>query len=226
MTSRSDILEDLSSQIDLIEGRVIVAIDGVDGAGKTTFANELAPVLARRGRAVLRASVDGFHNCRAIRYQKGKSDPEGFFHDSYNYAALTRFLLDPFRQGAPVVDVARYDHARDQKTSSTVQVATSAILLLDGIFLHRDELKDLWDFSVFLAVPFAVSYARMAERDGSNPDPMAPENRRYYQGQNIYLKLCQPEARASLVIDNSASGDALSATGNSNHLHKALKGGR
>ena len=28
--------------------RVVVAIDGIDGAGKTTFADRLAPLLARR----------------------------------------------------------------------------------------------------------------------------------------------------------------------------------
>ncbi|WP_330276758.1 hypothetical protein OG205_14535 [Lentzea sp. NBC_00516] len=36
----------------------------------------------------------------------------------------------------------------------------SALLLVDGIFLHRDELVRHWDFSVFLDVGFAVSVAR------------------------------------------------------------------
>lgn len=93
-------LENLAAQIAPLQGRVIVAIDGIDGSGKTTFADELAPVLARRGRPVVRASVDGFHNSKAVRYQRGKCDPEGFFLDSYNYEALKRFLLDPFRQGS------------------------------------------------------------------------------------------------------------------------------
>jgi uridine kinase len=46
---------------------VRVAIDGVDGAGKTTFANELAEVVGGLGRPVIRASVDGFHNPRVVR---------------------------------------------------------------------------------------------------------------------------------------------------------------
>jgi len=45
------------------------------------------------------------------------------------------------------------------------------VLVLDGLFLHRDELVGVWDLSVFLQAPFAVSVARMAARDGSNPDP-------------------------------------------------------
>jgi len=46
---------------------VRVGIDGVDGVGKSMFGDELAQVLAAAGRSVIRASIDGFHNPRAIR---------------------------------------------------------------------------------------------------------------------------------------------------------------
>ena len=204
MLPRKALLEQVAHKIAALGERAIVAVDGVDGSGKTSFANELAPMIERHGRPIVRASVDGFHNLKAIRYQRGKSDPEGFFQDSYNYDSLHRHLLDPFRQGAAWVDVARFDHRTDREiVSARREVGPSAILLFDGIFLHRDELCSLWDYSIFLAVPFAVSYARMAERDGSNPDPLAPENRRYYEGQNIYFRVCQPQKRATVIIDNS-----------------------
>ncbi|NTH49135.1 uridine kinase [Agrobacterium rhizogenes] len=206
MHIRINFVEQLANQIAALEGRVVVAIDGVDGSGKTTFADELALLVMKANRSVVRASVDGFHNPKAVRYRRGKSDPEGFFLDSYNYDSLRRFLLDPFRSGAALVDIARYDHATDEEISKPKSVEPSAVLLLDGIFLHRDELQGQWDFSVFLSVPFSVSYARMAVRDGSKPDPLAPENRRYHQGQLIYLQTCKPEDRATIVIDNSDIG--------------------
>src|SRR5450759_1567169 len=37
-----------------------VAIDGIDAAGKTTLADELAPLIEAQGRPVIRASIDGF----------------------------------------------------------------------------------------------------------------------------------------------------------------------
>jgi hypothetical protein len=40
---------------------VRVAIDGVDGVGKTTLADELVAPLQLLGRDVIRASIDGFH---------------------------------------------------------------------------------------------------------------------------------------------------------------------
>ena len=51
-------------------GRVVVAIDGIDGAGKTTFADGLAEVFAEEGSAVYRASIDGFH-----RWTRSATEP-------------------------------------------------------------------------------------------------------------------------------------------------------
>jgi uridine kinase len=55
----------------------------------------------------------------------------------------------------------------------------------------------------FLDVPFDVTAARMAARDGSNPDPHHPSMRRYVDAQRTYFKSCPPVKRADLVIDNS-----------------------
>jgi len=54
------------------EDCVRVGIDGVDGAGKTTFADALATTLQQQGRPVVRVSVDDFHHPRAIRYARGR----------------------------------------------------------------------------------------------------------------------------------------------------------
>src|SRR5712691_8489252 len=69
-------------------GVMRVGVDGVDGAGKTHFADELAELLKASGRSAIRASVDGFHNPKAVRYRRGRGSPEGFFHDSYDYDQL------------------------------------------------------------------------------------------------------------------------------------------
>jgi len=149
MFSRLSMLEEIAGRVESLVGRIIVAVDGVDGSGKTTFADELAPLIERRGRQVVRASVDDFHNPRAVRYRRGKADPEGFFLDSYNYDSLCEYLIRPFQSGAAGADIARFNHRTDEELSITCEVNPSAVLLLDGIFLHRDELRDLWDFSFF-----------------------------------------------------------------------------
>ncbi|QOZ70151.1 uridine kinase [Bradyrhizobium arachidis] len=189
-----------------------VAIDGVDGAGKTTFADELGTLVATKGRPVIRASVDGFHNPKTVRYRRGRHSPEGFFEDSYNYTALKQYLLDPLSPGGSrMYRRAIFDHVTDDSVpADDLEALPSSILLIDGIFLHRPELLTYWDVSIFLRTDFAVSVARCASRDGWSLDPAAPSNRRYVEGQRLYLLNCQPEAKATIVIDyNDLSAPSL-----------------
>jgi pantothenate kinase-related protein Tda10 len=71
MTKREQLLQIIAAKIAGLPATSVarVAVDGVDGAGKTTFADELAACLVTCGRQIIRASVDGFHNPRAIRYR-------------------------------------------------------------------------------------------------------------------------------------------------------------
>src|SRR5690606_2957573 len=190
-------------------GRVIVAVDGIDGAGKTTFADGLADVFRDSGAAAFRASIDGFHSPRAERYARGRTSPEGFYRDSYDYATFRRVLIDPFRDGAQTgattgFQLAAFDVARDAPVESEwVTGPLDAVLIVDGIFLHRPELRDLWDWSLWLDVPFEVAYERMAQRDGADPDPTARSNARYVLGQELYLREAAPKAAASVIVDNS-----------------------
>lgn len=198
----------LAALADRIAGRLgfgilKVGIDGVDGAGKTTLADRLAEVLEARGTRVIRASIDGFHNPRAVRYVRGKDSPEGFFRDSYDLVALRRELLDPLGpRGSGRFRRAVFDHRTDRAIDLPYESAgRSGVLVLDGIFLHRPELRPHWDVSVFLDMPFAESYRRMALRDGSDPDPLAPSNRRYRDGQQLYFAECRPQKSADILVD-------------------------
>ncbi|MFE4727533.1 uridine kinase [Microbacterium sp. NPDC056736] len=190
-------------------GRVIVAVDGLDGAGKTVFADGLAEVFAETGDAVFRAGIDGFHRPRIERYARGRRSPEGFYLDSYDYPTFRRVLIDPFRDGAQTAaatgfQLAAFDVVRDAPVESQwVTAPLDAVLVVDGIFLNRPQLRDLWDWSIWLDVPFEMAFARMALRDGSDPDPDAPANARYRQGQELYLDEARPREAASVIVDNT-----------------------
>ncbi len=186
-------------------GSVRVGVDGVDGAGKTWFADALADALRARDEPVVRVSVDDFHRPSRERYRRGRQSPEGFFLDSYDYAALHREVLAPLGPGGDRrYRAAVFDHRSDEPVDAEQQTAPrGVILVVDGIFLHRDELAQHWDVSVFLDVPFDETFRRMAQRDGCPPDPADPANRRYVEGQRLYLGASRPAARATFVIDNS-----------------------
>ncbi len=188
-------------------GRVLIAVDGMDGAGKTVFADNLAIVLAEDGSAVYRASLDDFHRPRAARYRRGRTSPEGHYLDSYDYATFRRVLADPFRGGGETgvgFQLRAFDLDRDVPREAEWESAPrDAYLIVDGLFALRPGLRELWDTSVWLEVPVGVATARMAARDGTDPDPGAPSNRRYRDGFALYLADHDPRGAAAVIVDNT-----------------------
>ena len=184
---------------------VCVAIDGRDGAGKTFLADELVPILGSMGREVIRASIDGFHNPRALRYVRGRSSPEGYFRDSFNYETFENMLLLPLRPGGSrKYRTSVFDYRTDSAVDSQPKQATDdSIVIVDGIFLLRPELIRYWDFTVFVDVTLEVSIARCALRDPlSSADPTAESNQRYVKGQALYFTECNPRRLADIIFNN------------------------
>ena len=195
--------------------RVIVAIDGIDGSGKSTFADELVAALEARtdvDRQLVRSTVDSFHHPRAVRHARGPGSPTGFYRDSTDLAALTSQLLDPFLAGQPF-RIAVFDEPSDQPvTDPPVVAAPDAVLVFDGIFVHRAELADRWDLSVFLDGLARVTAARVDRVVAECPgDPLGDLLtmcrwwvllRRYVVGQRQYLEECDPASVADVLIAN------------------------
>jgi uridine kinase len=178
-------------------GRALVAVDGIGASGKSTFAGSLAMQLTGRPVAVLH--LDDFFNPPAIRHARGRHSPEGFWLDTYNYDALTSHALDPLKNGN-----GRYrpSAASPSDGPQWLQAPEDAVMLIEGTFLHRDELRHYWDFSIYLHVPFAVAAQRMTAR-GTVKSPDDPLLQRYFGAQGLYFEQAHPCERASLVIDNS-----------------------
>ena len=207
MVAREAVMEAVAARVPTVDGDdcVRVAVDGPDGAGKTLFADDLAATMRSAGRPVVRVSVDGFHHPRTTRYRRGRESPEGFWLDSYDYDRFRSEVLNNFGpNGSRRYRPAIHDVATDTSLAMAAQVAEpGTILVVDGIFLQRDELADAWDLVVFLDVPFAETARRMAARDGTDPDPNHPSTRRYVQGQRLYFAACDPQRRADLLVDNT-----------------------
>ncbi len=213
MNKRNEVLEELADLILAVQRQhpVRVAIDGVDAAGKTTLADELAPLIEARDRSVIRASIDGFHNTKEIRYRQGAESAQGYYQDSFNYQAITTKLLIPLgpdgnRQYHRMV----YDYRADAPTHEPLRtVPSGGILLFDGVFLLRPELIPYWDFRIFVDVDFSISVHRAVRRDlinkpgDSETDILARYRQRYVPGQRLYFEAARPQEHADVLFDNN-----------------------
>jgi pantothenate kinase len=149
--------------------RVIVAIAGPPGAGKSTFTDALHAELERSLEglsAVL--PMDGFHYDNAVIEPLGllprKGSPQTF--DAHGLVATLRRI----RSADEAVAVPVFDRAMDlARAGARIIAPGQAIVIVEGNYLLLDEdpwtqAVPLFDLTVFLSVPQAVLEERLIRR--------------------------------------------------------------
>jgi len=186
-----------------------VAIDGRTAAGKATIADELVAPLQRLGRHVTRVEIDGFHQPLAVRRGRPDAPPwHQYYLDSYNLSAIRTELLLPLGpEGNRRYRRAIFDSLRDTVIDEPHLMApVDAVVLVDGVFLFRPDLDDLWDLRIFIDVEAEDSLDRGPQRDvawvGSVEAAEAKYHSTYIPGEDHYDALVNPQLRADVVVDN------------------------
>lgn len=120
-----------------------VGVSGITASGKTTFANEVAEEIKKRGLPVTRASIDDFHNPKVIRYTQGKESARGYYEDAHDYTAFKERLLKPL---GPNGNLQYETISHNLKTDIPVHneplmAQTNMVLIVDGTFLLKKTLS-------------------------------------------------------------------------------------
>ena len=202
--SRRAVLESLADELlhNYGRGRTIISVDGPTAAGKTTFSDDLADALRKKGHDVFRASIDDFLKPRADRYAQGRDSAKGRYEDAYDYSVFRRVLIEPFRMNGSTgfVTKAWDEHADRQVEPKWLSGPADAILIVDGSYLGRPELRGLWNASIWLDADAGVRSERMVIRDGIEPGSARAE--RYAGAYKLYEK-AKPRDAATIIVDNT-----------------------
>ncbi|MCT4351927.1 uridine kinase [Streptomyces sp. Je 1-79] len=188
-------------------GRLLVGIDGLTAAGKTSFGHELAEWIAGTGRPVLRATLDDFKNPWKDRHLYDRESGEGYYRNAYDYERVRSLLLDPAR--SPEADscalcgidpLTQLDHS-----ARRTPLAPDTVLVVDGVFAFRPEIDGYWDYRVWLDVDAELSVRRGAERDQgwAGSDAEAVHRDRYLVAERIYLAEVDPLPSTDVLVDNT-----------------------
>jgi len=191
----------------------LVGIDGTDGAGKSTLADEVAEEIEARGPRCIRASIDSFHRPQRDRYKRGRTSPEGFYLDSHDLAAFRACLLDPVRSGLQFC-TAIFDEPSDRRVERTwTDSIAGGAVVVDGLFLHRPELRDAWDLSIWVEAGERIHRERSDRVVADAPSDGAmllvhltmwwARIVRYVVSAERYQRDCVPSAATDLVVTNN-----------------------
>lgn len=193
-----------------------VAVTGITASGKSTLATELACKILELGRRCVRVPIDGFHNPKSIRYKRGRDSAEGYYRDAYDYEKLIDGVLVPL--GSPA-DCSYVEQVFDLEADAPVDVRPTkvdpgTIVILDASFLLRPEIRDFFDYRIFVQTSFQEAQSRGVERDATSLGGASEAERlyqkRYHTAQRIYFMEARPLRYAdALFLNEQPEGPAL-----------------
>jgi len=157
------------------KGRVLIAIDGRAGAGKSTLAKELAELLD--GEII---SMDDFFLPMELRTEERLKEPGGNVHYERfaREVGLKLVYAMPFEYG--VFDCS------EMKIASKKHIKNGRIVIVEGSYSLRPEFRDLYDIRIFMDVEPDVQMKRITERNGKEmarrfKDLWIPMEEKYFE---------------------------------------------
>jgi uridine kinase len=163
---------------------VIVAVDGLDGSGKSRFAASLTAACVADGVEATLLHVDDYR--RDVDFSRLDAEAEAalYYERYFDLAALDRAL-------APPAGLAAGD---------------DRLTIVEGVFTLRVPAIAAGAPLIVLTVAADEARRRILERDrakGRSDEEIERRiARRYFPARARYIAECDPEARAAAVIDN------------------------
>lgn len=177
----------------------IIAIDGLSGAGKTTLVEQLHGIAPNE----LILHIDDFIVERYRRYETGQPEAMEYYALQWDVELLVQTLFEPLSRGENRLTLPYYNRDRDEVVMRTIDVALDTLVLIEGIFLLRDEWRRYFDYIVYLDCPREVRYERVLNRDtyiGDLAARLDKYERRYWPGEAHYLKTVKPQDWADHTV--------------------------
>jgi uridine kinase len=188
------------------QAALLAAISGIDASGKGMICAQLAAGLEHAGFRVAPIALDPWHQPARVRF--AEHDPAGhFFRHGFRFDELFERLIEPLRRDRAIALEARLvDPATDATRSHTYRFENVDVILLEGIFLLRRDLRARYDVSLWIDCPFDVALARALRRnqEGKPAEQLRADYERiYFPAQRLHFQLDGPAAHADFVLENA-----------------------
>jgi uridine kinase len=184
---------------------LLVALSGIDGSGKSTLASKATERLEGRGLRTARIALDPWHTTWPVRYDATDPGPHFYAH-AFRFDELFERLITPLRERRSIrltLDLIRL--VDDAWVPYTYDFTDVDVILLEGIFLLRRDLRHRYDLAFWVECSFATALARALARnqEGQSEARLRDDYARiYFAAQRHHIALDAPAAHADGVIPN------------------------
>lgn len=180
-----------------------MAIDGLGGAGKTTFVNMLEDGL-KRICPINVIHIDDHIVESNKRYNTGFAEWYEYYYLQWDIELIKNDILNKLHCNYTEILLPVFDSSTNLITNRKMSIAADSILLIEGIFLQRHEWRRFYDYTLFLECSRTIREERVLSRDSYIGDLQAridKYNRRYWQAEVYYMKKENPIQKADKICN-------------------------
>ena len=180
----------LTERIDALlaqKDHVLVALDGMSCAGKST----LASALSRHYDCPI-VHMDDFFLAPELRLPERFSEPGGNVHHE---RVLSQVLLPLSRGETAVYD--RFD-CHTMSYAEQINLSPAPLIVIEGAYALHPALRNFYDLRVFYPVESQTQIDRILKRNG--PQCLIRFQEKWIPLENRYIELCGVPACAHLVL--------------------------
>ena len=189
----------------LTDGKtVIVGIDGLGGAGKSSISEEIYEKLSGENIPIEVLHIDDFIHPKKVRYNDNFPEWECYYNLQWRYDYLLERVINPIKKNGTLAGLIElYDKDQDRYEKKPIEIKEGSVVLIEGIFLQREELSQVFDYMVYIDVPEAERLKRVLKRDGyigTTDDIKEKYENRYFPAERFYVNKYSPSELADYVI--------------------------
>ena len=176
--------------------RFILGLDGLSRSGKTTLGDELS-----KHFKVLNIPFHVFHMDDHIVVRENRYNTEyepwiEYYHLQWDIEWLSQNFFKQLKT-ARQIHMPFYDTDSDTQSFQSVLLPSTCIILIEGVFLQREEWRDYFDTVVYLNCTREKRFLRENHDTQMNLHKL---QHRYWKAEEFYLMNEFPMDKANLVL--------------------------
>lgn len=183
----------------------IVGVDGLGGAGKSTFVKKLREELKEKGYHLITIHIDDHIVESDKRYNTGYKEWYEYYFLQWDIKLLQTELFQNLSNGKKLIKLPFYDKTTDTLSTKTIYIKPSSIVLIEGIFIQRREWREYFDFVVFVDCSQKEREERVLKRDlyiGDYQHRLNKYQRRYWIAEEKYIEMEDPVGKADVIYNS------------------------
>ncbi|WP_409254208.1 kinase [Bacillus sp. SCS-153A] len=176
--------------------RFILGVDGLSRSGKTTFTESLCESLKKQDIAHAVFHIDDYIVEKERRYGTGRDEWFEYYFLQWDLHKIRHEFFEKLLL-AKEFTLRYYDQSEDSHTLKPIELPEECFIIVEGVFLQRQEWRDFFDYVVFLDCP---QKSRFHRENKETQKKLKKFQDRYWKAEDFYMKAVSPRQKADMVL--------------------------